>query len=83
MCVITSYKLVPELQLYILIRDKYIALLLLLLLDGSCIAQIFPSRKLNALTHNIHANINTDINIIHTHTHTHTPRAAYICGNAC
>ena len=43
-------------------------------MDGSCIAQIFPSRKLNVLAHTIHANIHTDINIIpppHTHTHTH------------
>ena len=53
-------------------------------MDGYCIAQICPSRKLNALAHTIHANIHTDINIIypsththihtytHTHTHTHT-----------
>ena len=42
-------------------------------MDGSCIAQIFPSRKLNALlAHTIHANIHTDINKIYTHTHTHT-----------
>ena len=41
-------------------------------MDGSCIAQIFPSKKLNALAHTIHANIHTVINIIHTHTHTHT-----------
>ena len=47
--------------------------------DGSCIAKIFPSRKLNALAHIIHANIHTDINIIHpsppdTHTHHGPPR---------
>ena len=42
-------------------------------MDVSCIEQIFPSRKLNALAHTIYANIHTDINIIHTHTHhTHT-----------
>ena len=39
-------------------------------MDGSCIAQIFPSRKLNALAHTFHANIHTDINIINTNTHT-------------
>ena len=38
---------------------------------GSCIAQIFPSRKFNALGHIIHASIHTDINIIYTHTRTH------------
>ena len=42
-------------------------------MDGSCIAQIFPSRKLKALAHIIHANIHTDINIIYhpptPHTH--------------
>ena len=42
-------------------------------MDGSCIAQIFPSRKLNALAHTIHTNMHTDINIIYTHTHTHPP----------
>ena len=41
-------------------------------MDGSCRAQIFPSRKLNALANTIYANIHTNINIIHTHTHTHT-----------
>ena len=41
-------------------------------MDGSCIAQIFPSRKLNALAHTIHANIHTNISHKHTHTHTHT-----------
>ena len=43
-------------------------------MDGSCIVQIFLSRKLNVLAHTIHANIHTDINIIYpppppTHTH--------------
>ena len=41
-------------------------------MGGSCIAQIFPSRKLNALAYTNHANIHTDINIITTHKHTHT-----------
>ena len=43
-------------------------------MDGSCIAKIFSSRKLNALAHTIHPNIHTDINIIYPppHTHTHT-----------
>ena len=40
-------------------------------MDGSCIAQIFSSRKLNALAHTIDANIHTDINIIHPYTHRH------------
>ena len=48
---------------------------IILMMDGSCIAQTFLPRKLNALAHTIHANIHTDINIIyaspHTHTHTH------------
>ena len=49
-------------------------------MDGACVAQIFPSRKLKALAHSIHANIHTDINIIYpstrtrTHTHTHMVR---------
>ena len=34
-------------------------------MDGSRTAQIFPSRKLSALAHTIHANIHTDINIIY------------------
>ena len=41
-------------------------------MDGSCIAQIFSSRKLNALAHTIHANIHTDTNIIHPYTQRHT-----------
>ena len=44
----------------------------MIIMDGSCIAQIFPSRKLNALAHTIHANIHIDINIIYpdpTYTH--------------
>ena len=46
----------------------------IIIMDGSCTAQIFPSRKPDALTHTIHANVHADINIIHTHTgvHTHT-----------
>ena len=45
-------------------------------MDGSCIAQIFPSRKLTALAHAIHANIHADINMIdpssiHTHIMVH------------
>ena len=48
--------------------------MIIIIRDGSCIAQIFPSRKVNALAHTIHANIHTDINIMYpsTHTHTHT-----------
>ena len=45
-------------------------------MDGSCIAQTFPSRKLNALAHTIHANIHTDINTIYAsppHTHHSLP----------
>ena len=41
-------------------------------MDGSCIVQIFPSRKLSALAHTIYANMHTDINIIYTFPHTHT-----------
>ena len=33
------------------------------IMDGFCIAQILPSRKLNALAHTIHSNILADINI--------------------
>ena len=49
-----------------------VVIITIIITDGSCIAQTFPSRKLNTLAHAIHANINTYINIIHTHTHTHT-----------
>ena len=38
-------------------------------MGGSCIEQIFPFRKLDALAHTIHANIHTHIHIVHTHTH--------------
>ena len=48
----------------------------MIIMDGSCIVQIFPSRKLSALVHTIHTNIHTDINITYplppTHTHTRT-----------
>ena len=37
---------------------------IVIIMDGSCIAQIFPSRKFKALAHTIHANIHTDINMI-------------------
>ena len=40
-----------------------------MVMDGSCIAQVFPSRKLIALAYTIHADIHTGINIIYTHTH--------------
>ena len=40
-------------------------------MDGSCIVQIFLSRKLNVLAHTIHANIHTDINIIYPSPHTY------------
>ena len=46
--------------------------LIIIIMDDSCIAQIFQSRKLSALAHAIHADIHTDMNIIYTHTHTHT-----------
>ena len=61
-----------------------IIIITIIIMDGSCTAHIFPSRKLNALACSIHANRHTDINIIyppppththrhaHTHTHTHT-----------
>ena len=38
-------------------------MVIIIIKDGSCIAQIFPSRNLNVLAHTIHANIHTDINI--------------------
>ena len=41
--------------------------IIIMIMDSSCTAQIFRSRKLSALAHTIHANIPTDINIIHTH----------------
>ena len=50
---------------------------MIIIMDGSCIAQNFPSKKLNALAHTIHANIHTDINIIYPpppHTHHGPPR---------
>ena len=40
--------------------------------DGSCIAQIFPLRKLNTQSHTIYADMHTDLNIIYTCPHTHT-----------
>ena len=36
-------------------------LMIMIIMDGSCIAQIFLSRKLNALAHTLHANVHTDI----------------------
>ena len=50
-----------------------VIIVIIIIMDGTCIAQLFPSRKLNALAHTIHI-IYTDINIIYpsTHTHTHT-----------
>ena len=47
------------------------AVMIIMIMDGSCIAQIFPSRKLNALAHTIHATKHTDINIIYASPHTH------------
>ena len=38
---------------------------------GSCIAQIFLSRKHNVLAHTIYANIHTVINMIYPSPHTH------------
>ena len=41
-------------------------------MDGSCIAQTFPSRKTNASAHTLHTNTHRDINIIYPsppHTH--------------
>ena len=40
-----------------------IIVIIITIMDGSCIAQIFPSRKLNALAHTIHANMYTNMNI--------------------
>ena len=40
-----------------------------IVMDGSCTPQIFPSRKLNALAQTIHANMHTDINIIYRSPH--------------
>ena len=56
--------------------------MIIIIMDGSCIAQIFPSRKLHALAHIIHGNIHTDINIIYppTHTHTHTMVRSLLLG---
>ena len=52
--------------------------IVMIIMDGSCIVQIFPSRKLSALVHTIHTNIHTDINITYplppTHTHHGPPR---------
>ena len=56
------------------LKRTSIIIIIIMIMDGSCIAQISPSRKLNALAHTIHANIQTDINIIYApppHTHTH------------
>ena len=39
-------------------------IIIIIIIDGSCIAQIFPSSKLNALAHAIHAKPHTDISII-------------------
>ena len=48
-----------------------------MIMDGSCLVQIFLSRKLNALALTIHADIHTDTNTIHpspSHTHHGLPR---------
>ena len=50
-------------------------------MDGSCIAQIFSSRKLNALAYTIHTNTHRDINIIHMHMHARTHMHA--CTHTC
>ena len=42
-------------------------IIIIIIMDGSCIARIFPSRKLNPLAHTIYANMHTDINIIYPH----------------
>ena len=49
-------------------------MIIIIIMDGSFIVQIFPPRKLNALAHTIHANIQTDINIIYPSLHTHRHR---------
>ena len=49
-----------------------IMMIIMIMMDGSCIAQILPSRKLSALAHTIHANMHTDINILYLSLHTHT-----------
>ena len=41
----------------------------IIIMDGSCIVQIFPSRKLNALAHTIHANIHRHNLPLPTHKH--------------
>ena len=50
--------------------DPYDKLIIRRIMDGSYVAQIFPSRKLSAPAHTIHVHIHKDINMIHTHTHT-------------
>ena len=63
-----------EMTIFLLLFVKEI--IIIIIMNGSCIAPILPSRKLNVLTHTIHANIHTDR---HKHnlplpppTHTHT-----------
>ena len=46
----------------------------MIIMEASCIAQIFPSRKLNALAHTIHANIQTDIYQMQNGNYKHTNR---------
>ena len=53
-------------------NDKLIIIIIMIIMDGSCIAQIFPLRKLNTQSHTIYADMHTDLNIIYTCPHTHT-----------
>ena len=46
--------------------------IIIILIGRSCIAQIFPLRKLNTQSHTIYADMHTDLNIIYTCPHTHT-----------
>ena len=38
---------------------RAVIVIMIIIMDGSCVTQIFPSRKLNALAHTIYANIQT------------------------
>ena len=65
-----------EMTIFLLLFVKEI--IIIIIMNGSCIAPILPSRKLNVLTHTIHANIHTDrhkhnlpLPPPHTHTYIH------------
>ena len=71
-CIVSLF---PHIMSALILLHEWIMIIIVTIIDGSCTAQIFQSRKLTALAHTIHTNIHTDINIIypspHTHTHTH------------